>query len=192
MNTTETTQTPVLEFATRDSYKLRGGQRAEITVGDITVKFILTNKNDSYRYVYPKTRIFVDGEQDVDFATAYELANAAGSFSRGVSEESDKMFDKLNRQVVKNQRTLIEEAMELVPELAAVLDGVKMFHSRRAGCSCPCSPGFVAQARIHVGAEVDRQRYTEDGVETYTEVAQFQVGDIFVWKTKPAAAEVAA
>lgn len=185
MNTI-TTATPVLEFDTKDFHALRGGKRAELNVGDLTIKFVLTNKNASYRYEYPKTRIFVDGEVEVDFSEAAQLSDAAGTRSRGESLEADKAWDRANRQVVKNQRALIEEAITAVPELAAVLDGVKLNHSRYAGCSmCKCSPGFIAQARVHVGAETNAHKYnaeTEQWEDT-TEVKNYQVSDIYIWKT---------
>lgn len=51
---------------------------------------------------------------------------------KGDDPDNDRAWRAYNRAEVKNMRTF----------LSAVVDGTWNFN-RRAGCSCPCSPGFT-------------------------------------------------
>lgn len=125
--------------------------RAHVKVGDITIQVAVSrgwNKDDR-----KKARVYVSGADDVDFTEAYAATNAdaekKGSYPiRGDYPETDKMFDRLNRQVIKNERALVEAAIAASPELAALVGSTKLHFSRHAGCSCPCSPGFIAASHI--------------------------------------------
>ncbi len=104
-----------------------------------------------------KARVYVSGEAEVDFSEAYARRDAQGAWDRGVDEETDKAFARLNRQVVKNKKALIEEALQTVEGLEELLtDGNKLTFSRTAGCGCGCSPAFVPQTGItHDGLLVE-------------------------------------
>lgn len=62
---------------------------------------------------------------------------------RGVDPENDKAYDKYNKAVIRIQKAHLVAAMEqgLIPETE------ELRFSRKAGCSCPCSPGFIANIR---------------------------------------------
>lgn len=122
-------------------------QRATLTNGDITVQVEVVmwayNREDSR-----KARVYVSGEEDVDFTEAYAMQRANGYANKGTNPEEDKLFAKLNRQVVKNQKAVIEEARVAIPELAEMLEGKSLTFSRTAGCGCGCSSGFVPSSQI--------------------------------------------
>lgn len=100
-----------------------------------------------------KARVSVDGEDEVDFTEAYALQKANGYQNRGVNPEEDKLFAKLNRQVVANKKAVIEAAKAESAYLAEMLDGRKLAFSRTAGCSCGCSPAFVPDR--HLGGTIE-------------------------------------
>lgn len=60
---------------------------------------------------------------------------------RGVDPENDKAYDRFNRAVTRIWKSHLVAAME-----AGLMPGgerVKPRFSKKAGCSCPCSPGFI-------------------------------------------------
>jgi len=173
-----------LDFGTADLWKLKKGATATIKRDGFEIRVHLTDTNSTYRNTYPKVRISVDGEQDVDFSEAYKLAEEVGSLSRGASVEADKMFDKLNRQVVKNKKAVIAEAIEKFDELSFLKD-VKFNFSRYCFCSCPCSPGFIGEARPFIDVMVETTRFnSETGTfeDDALERRSFQVASVTVWK----------
>lgn len=88
-----------------------------------------------------KARISVSGEAEVDTSTLPHTI-------RGEQPDIDKAWDRANRQIVKNQRALLEDAIRTTPELARVLGGMHLYFGRKAGCSCGCSPAFIADTHI--------------------------------------------
>ena len=113
---------------------------------DITIRTI---DNTWDREAGKKVRVYVEGETPVDFTEAYEMQKANEFAARGVNPDEDKLFNQLNRQVVKNKRIILNEAIEAVYELGELIDGAKFTFSKHAGCSsCPCSPGFIGNTSI--------------------------------------------
>lgn len=104
-----------------------------------------------------KARIYVAGEDDVDFSEAYALQKANGYQDRGTNPEEDKLFNRLNREVVRNQKAVIEGAMAEDEWVRSLLEAVKLTFSRKAGCSCGCSAGFVPS--LHLRARVAYQSF---------------------------------
>jgi len=101
-----------------------------------------------------RTRLYVSGEEDVDFSAAYEADRAdGGPQPRGQRPEVDKMFDALNRQVVRNQKKVALEAIAAIEPLAELVGKQKMTFSRKAGCSCGCSPAFILDATAMVDTD---------------------------------------
>lgn len=96
-----------------------------------------------------RLRVYVGGEEPVDFTEAYDLQKANGYASRGVNPDEDKLFDRLNRRVTKNKRAVLNDARQGF--LADILEDLSFTFSRKAGCSmCECSPGFVADRVLKV------------------------------------------
>jgi hypothetical protein len=117
-----------------------------------------------------KTRVYVYGEDDVDFTEANAAEKAAldrdGHWPRrGDYPDTDKMFDRLNRQVVKNKKNLIAEVGEHIEHVAGLLDGRKLNFSRKAGCSCPCSPGFITDTYLYTAVAGQRRRINSIAIE---------------------------
>ena len=136
-------------------------RRAYLRAGDITVQVVLA-KNSWERTEQKKARVSVSGEVDVDFTAAYEADRAdGGPKPRGERPEVDKMFDRLNRQVIANKRDVVSEAVASLPELATLLDGIKLHFSRTAGCACGCSPAFVASQHIRVSVDGRTRNVTD-------------------------------
>jgi hypothetical protein len=112
---------------------------------DIYIKF------EDYFLSSKKLRVFADGEESIDFTKAYEMASERDSHSKGVDEETDKLFSSLNRKVVKNKKALIVEAMESVDIVRVILADHNFGWYKSAGCGmCPCSPGFIADVKSPV------------------------------------------
>lgn len=103
-----------------------------------------------------KTRISVWGEDRVDFS----------DLPAGWQYSKDPVVVKAckakNKVEIANQLAVIKEAQ---PLLEAVNHGElaeqKLKFSRYAGCSCGCSPGFIADRLIVVNIDGQRPFYTE-------------------------------
>lgn len=108
-----------------------------------------------------KTRVYIDGEEPVDFTEAERLSRGAGTYQRGECLEADKAWDAGNRQVIKNKKARAAELINELPLIAELLDGVKLSFNRKAGCSCGCSAGFIADRVIRATAIVPSWRKGE-------------------------------
>lgn len=62
----------------------------------------------------------------------------------GEDPENDKAWKKYNRAEVAIMKTKVTNMLHSF----VAYDGVTVKFSRKAGCSCPCSPGFVASALL--------------------------------------------
>ncbi|AUG84844.1 hypothetical protein PBI_DISMAS_47 [Microbacterium phage Dismas] len=110
-----------------------------------------------------KTRVYVGGEEEVDFSEAYAMQRANAEehgdpfYPRGTFPEEDKLFARLNRQVVKNQKAVVEELRQTSEEADDVLARAgKLTFSRTAGCGCGCSPAFVPDNMlVHEGRDIE-------------------------------------
>lgn len=125
----------------------RDRRRMTVETDDYTIVFVEVLQS-WHRDARKKARVYVFGEVEVDFAEAYEMQKANDYAPRGTNPVEDKLFNKLNRQVIANKREVLEAAMEAVYELGEVLVDAKFNFSRTAGCSCPCSPGFIVDRVI--------------------------------------------
>lgn len=116
-------------------------------VGDVAIAIIA---EENWRRPASKTRVYIDGEEPAteSLELAERLSREAGSLMRGVSLEADKAWDKHNRQVVKNKKARLAELIETIPLAHDLLAGVKLNFSRKAGCSCGCSAGFIADRAV--------------------------------------------
>lgn len=99
-----------------------------------------------------KARAYVWGATEPDMKALEELANTQGLDSpyttRGDDPVMDKAWSKFNREIVKNQRQVLNAALSAFDN-----HPVKVTFSIHAGCgSCPCSPGFVLSG-LGVGVE---------------------------------------
>jgi len=81
-----------------------------------------------------KARVFVWGAPEPEL----ELPKPK---ERGVDPENDKAYDRFNRAQVRIWKAHLVAAME--EGLMPGGERVKPIFSRKAGCSCPCSPGFI-------------------------------------------------
>lgn len=90
----------------------------------------------SPREKFGKSRVFVWG------APEPEMILPAPK-ERGVDPENDKAYDRYNRSLVRIQKAHLIAAME-----AGLIPGDERMtarFSRKAGCSCSCSPGFILE-----------------------------------------------
>ncbi|AXH47343.1 hypothetical protein SEA_EDEN_48 [Microbacterium phage Eden] len=124
-------------------------QRAELETENFKIMIDVTLWGYS-REDRRKARVSVSGYEDVNYDEAYALARENDGFIKGNNEEVDALFRKLNRLEVKNMKAVIAEAVAEVPELAAILEGVNLTFSKKAGCSCGCSPAFVPSRDLGV------------------------------------------
>lgn len=112
-----------------------------------------------------KLRIFVDGEEKVDFSEAYAMADQENGLRRGINDAMDKAFDKLNRQVVKNQKAVLLEAIESNDIVRNIIGGAKFGFWKTAGCGCGCSSGWIAET--HASAATLDMRYASPVTQMY-------------------------
>lgn len=102
------------------------------------------------KYVEARTRVFVSTPDEFDEIFFDVLAAPHPSVemfpalalesvytTRKEYPEVDKAWDKHNRAFVKGQQAVLSAVEHLTGVTKAKYD-------RRAGCSCPCSPGFIA------------------------------------------------
>lgn len=111
---------------------------------------VIIRANMTYKKT-KKTRFYIGGEDKVDFSEAQAMSEAAGSQMRGESVEADKAWDAANRQVVKNQRDVMEQATMVSNVVREMVFGHKFNFNKKAGCSCGCSPAFVADDVLTIG-----------------------------------------
>jgi hypothetical protein len=129
-------------------------------------RFKVTIRTRAWDEKAKKTRLYVYGEQEVDFTGAYEADRAdGGPKPRGERPEVDKMFDKLNRQVVRNQKAAVLDTMAENEALAELLAGYKMAVNRKAGCGCGCSPAFVLDGTLTAQTEKGRRAISAISIE---------------------------
>ena len=137
--------------------------RANETVGSLDV--IVHGKLDIKGLKAPrKPRIYVWGEDEAvpSFAEIMGLAHSRNALPRGTDPEVDAAFDKHNRSVIRNKRLVLTEAKDAFPELRRKLAAKSLLFSRKAGCGCGCSPGFVVGGRIFVSLPGDKQVIVTD------------------------------
>ena len=131
-----------------------GDYSGTYTVGDLRIQVQATNGYSAEDR--KKARVYVDGEPDVDFTEAYAMQRAntesygSPSYPRGTFPAEDKLFRDLNRVIVNGKRDIVAQATTESADLAELLKSVKLHFSRTAGCSCGCSPAFIASSHITV------------------------------------------
>lgn len=133
----------------KDTAELKG-HNVEVTNRGFKVEtedFEIDFRTVDWTVAPKKLRIFVDGEESVDFEKAYQMSTERDSIMKGVDEETDKLFASLNRKVVKNKKQLVLDAIQEVDALRVVVGGASFGWWKTAGCSCPCSPGFIADVK---------------------------------------------
>ena len=107
--------------------------RAELVVDGhrITVIFDTT-------YRFRKTRIHVSGTSPDYDHPPYSM--------KGDDPENDKAWRKYNRDEIVAMRELLDD---ISGWLQSISNGdLKYRFSRKAGCSCGCSPGFIADRAL--------------------------------------------
>jgi hypothetical protein len=134
--------------------------RTEIQIEGYKVT-IVTRYFETAAQYYKATRVYVDGttsaKQDELSAQEANLGDKRYS-TRGEFPEVDALYRSLNREYGKNAvraAATVVSALMLDDVLGAVT-GLTFKFSRKAGCSCPCSPGVVASQTVRLdGAPVD-------------------------------------
>lgn len=91
-----------------------------------------------------KTRLYVTfaSEEEVEAASGIKYSDLRAT-RRGEEPEMDALYDRWNRWVVKLTRPHVMAALQ---ELG--FEGVKVTFGKKAGCSCGCSPCFVADRML--------------------------------------------
>jgi hypothetical protein len=100
---------------------------------------------DNRKSLNKKARLFWQDEFKTDNGDADVLGQRPEYGARGVDAELDAAWDAYNKHHVK----LVKQA--IIATLGRVVPDIKpneVSYSRKAGCSCPCSPGFIISDRI--------------------------------------------
>jgi hypothetical protein len=117
----------------------------------------------SHKEMSKKPRASVSMSDNVEFHFVEPLKGVADfpqypdleymNTSRGDYPDVDKEFDRFNGQRVAAERMLLKWLMPLID---AELSKARFDWSNYAGCSCPCSPGFiVSNVRRHDRVDYD-------------------------------------
>lgn len=115
-------------------------------------------KDPSRTWKTGRIRVYVSGQDE-------PTSPVPGPSVRGDGSDADQAWRRYNREEIRLMREVVEEAFAADPELAEQLG--KVVFSKKAGCSCGCSPGFIAEGRDNQDVWISR---------TPDEPA-FQVGD---------------
>jgi len=93
-----------------------------------------------------KTRIYTSGA-----ATTPDWEHPPYGSQRGDGSPEDKAWKKYNREESRLQRVLAQRALDALEREGVKLYGgdKKLWFSRYAGCSCPCSPGVIVNATAY-------------------------------------------
>ena len=96
-----------------------------------------------------KGRAYVWGGDDVSEDNLEVVAKEVGAphiyTSRGDYPELDRAWDKFNREIIRNKAAILRAGVMALGLQSDVADKAKF--SRKAGCACGCSPGFILQMR---------------------------------------------
>lgn len=131
------------------------------------------------------TRVYTSGEPKVDFSEAEKASREAGTFTRGIHPEIDKLWDECNRAMVRSKKEFLEALKATIPVLGEILADHKLHFNRKAGCSCGCSPGFVADRQIRFTTYVPNYK-------NEMEKANLILTDVSAYKRSPKVEEVKA
>lgn len=117
--------------------------------GEWIVEVRKIDVKERYRYPDRKTRVYVSddvltGERWVELHDAEENLGERRFATRGQFPDVDRLYDRLNREIMRQKRNVALYAVEQ----ALGLEDVTGRFSRHAGCSCACSPGVVLDRQI--------------------------------------------
>jgi len=121
-----------------------------ITIND--KNYEVTIKPSGYNNIKP--RVFVSGQPDPQMERPSHYTQKCDRTKEAYHNKLscgscifDAMWRKYNREEIKIQRDILKQVF---PHYTG-----KYSFSRTAGCSCPCSPGFIADPSfgesVHVG-----------------------------------------
>lgn len=126
------------------------GRVAKFNQGDILVTVVL-----SEGWKARKARVYAWGAEPVSFD------HLPDGWQFNKDPEIVKECKRLNRIEIANMRALVAEAVaECDNDVIREVANGKMSFSRKAGCSCGCSPGFVLDRLIPVQVN-GRERYVD-------------------------------
>lgn len=140
-------------------------ERIETTVGAFKVtvlKRTWASKPRPAEY-HAATRVYVDAnclpvvsEKYSDLAFQEENLGDRRWSEIGLFPEVDALYKRLNREHARAANQVAQVVLALDIEGLSVPAAMKTRFSRRAGCSCPCSPGVILPNALRLGgAPVD-------------------------------------
>lgn len=119
--------------------------RVIIESNTLTVKLIKRSYTESVTVQYSNAKAFVWG------TSVPESVMVEPVYTRfGDDPANDSAWRKFNKLEVAAERVALDEALNLLQVLGYEVDGIDPKFSRKAGCSCSCSPGFRLGRRVHV------------------------------------------
>lgn len=109
-------------------------------------------RRETLRARYRKPRIYTSGS-----AIKPDFDHPPYGTKRGDGSDEDKAWRAYNREEIRLQRELATRALKALKEhglktYGATVGTVETRFSRKAGCSCGCSPGLILQADAVAGA----------------------------------------
>lgn len=132
--------------------------KCSVQFGDVTYEAELRRRND-WRARPRKTRAYVFGPGDdrnpsKEFRFLAEHIGAPSVYTRrGEWPALDKAFDVMNREIVAAKREVLDAVLEKMD-----LGVEKIQFSKKAGCSCGCSPGFIIDGPWNQELYISREK----------------------------------
>lgn len=119
----------------------------ESMIGD-SPGYVKWMADEDGRYLYRLSGGWIDADGTVKNAKVVKVAAPDSKFK--LQEEEDAAWRVFNRQEVKLMKMAAEWGLRELGHDA------KLRFSRKAGCSCGCSPGFVLDTSLRIdGRQVD-------------------------------------
>jgi len=128
-----------LEVTKRAGGTLNYAERVQ--AGDQYFDVTVTCRRASASRSIPKTRVYVHAPNPEDVGGMAKPEYT----TRGDDPENDKRWRQYNWQEIKVMRLFADAVLEDACKALGVTELGVIHFSRKAGCSCGCSPGFVAR-----------------------------------------------
>lgn len=114
------------------------------------IKIVFRDMSDGGpKSYYAKSRVYVFGVENLP-ELVIEDVTLPDPQVLGVDPENDKAYVRRNRLYAKKTCEVAHATLERLAEVSTLNSGIKLRFSRKAGCSCGCSPGVIADGTLHV------------------------------------------
>lgn len=126
--------------------------------GQIGVLFVERESDRFTAKYHRKSRLYVGSIEKRHEPLKAQQETLPSPKDRGEDPANDKAYDEYNRAYLKAARVEVRAVLDALVAGGLLREVPKFSFSRKAGCSCPCSPGFIIDGppvRLPNGRPVD-------------------------------------